>query len=143
MTAKKKMAVKTKSKKKPTQQPVAITLVPNDLTSAPGQLGTPDVAVVHRRVTDRLAKAKLQLGVGVLEVNSGGAPGRSVPDSLGLAPARIGLHPKARSPGQTPGESVSAYRCGAASRASDALGRELEMAALLLQARHPMSDRRR
>lgn len=38
MTAKKKMAVKTKSKKKPTQQPVAITLVPNDLTSAPGQL---------------------------------------------------------------------------------------------------------
>ena len=69
MTAKKKMAVKTKSKKKPTQQPVAITLVPNDLTSAPGQLGTPDVAVVHRRVTDRLAKAKLQLGVGVLEVN--------------------------------------------------------------------------
>ena len=59
----------TKKPNKPPMRPVAITLVPSGLTSPPGQLGTPTIAQVHRRVTDRLAKAKVYLAAGVLEVS--------------------------------------------------------------------------
>jgi hypothetical protein len=47
---------------------VTITIVPTWLTSHRGQLGTPAIEQVHRRVTDRLAKANVYRAAGVLEV---------------------------------------------------------------------------
>jgi hypothetical protein len=59
----------TNKPRKPPMRPMTITLVPSGFTSTPRQLGTPTIAQVHRRVTDRLAKAKVYLAVGVLEVS--------------------------------------------------------------------------
>ena len=50
-------------------QLVAITVVPAGLGSTPGNLGTPTIKTVHRRVTDYLAKAKVHMAIGVLEVS--------------------------------------------------------------------------
>ncbi len=47
---------------------VAITIVPAGLSSDPGELDDLPISQVHRRATDRLAKAKVHVGVGVLEV---------------------------------------------------------------------------
>jgi hypothetical protein len=46
----------------------AVTIVPGSLSSPVGHLGQPSIAQVHRRLTDRLAKAKVLLLIGVLEV---------------------------------------------------------------------------
>lgn len=46
---------------------VAVTLVPTGLTSAPGNLGNPTMAQVRRRITDRLAKAGVQMAFCVAE----------------------------------------------------------------------------
>lgn len=56
-------------KKKLPRRPMAITLVPDATTSPPDQLGNPTIDQVHRRMTDRLAKAKVALAAGVLEVS--------------------------------------------------------------------------
>ena len=61
------VAQSTAVAKKPLQA-VAITLVPSGLTSKPGELGDLTVEQVHRRTTDRLAKAKVPMAIGVLEV---------------------------------------------------------------------------
>src|SRR4051812_35024461 len=53
---------------KPPLQAVAVTAVPTKLTSKPGELGTPTIEQVHRRVTDSLAKAEPDSFVGVIEV---------------------------------------------------------------------------
>jgi hypothetical protein len=49
-------------------QTVAITLVPDGLISKPGNMNDLQISLVHRRVTDRLAKAKVWSAAGVLEV---------------------------------------------------------------------------
>jgi hypothetical protein len=79
-------------------QAVAITVIPAGLTSPPGQLGTPDVRVVHRRVTDRLAKAKVHMAAGVLEVGLTEHAGNRYPThwawhlhGIALTPDRKGL----------------------------------------------------
>jgi hypothetical protein len=60
-------AVKPKAVRRPVG-PMTVTLVLPGLTSKPGELGDPTIERAHRRMVDHMAKAKVHLGVGVLEV---------------------------------------------------------------------------
>lgn len=57
------------SHRKPELAAFTVTLVGDNITSKPGQLGEPDIGQVHRKLTDSLGRARVKTSVTVAEVS--------------------------------------------------------------------------